>query len=111
MQALALLLPLLKSRRAMLAAAAIAVVFGAYLKGRSDLEAEYSRKAAEIAQETAKREAEALAAAYERGRQASLRAAQNAEKVREIVDEARAEAGAGDECLSAATVERLRGIR
>lgn len=51
------------------------------------------------------------AAAYARGLQAANVEARNEKEVERIVSDAGMEAGASDECVSNATVERLRNLQ
>lgn len=82
-----------------------------YIKGRTDCAVKQAGKRAEAAEEWAASVAEDLDKAYQRGAEAARIDAENDDKVEEIADEAAKEIGADDECLSAATVERLRQLR
>lgn len=93
------------------AGAVLAALGASYFKGRSDCAVKQAEKRAEAAEEWAASVADDLEAAYQRGAEAAKAAAENEDKVKEIADEAAKEPGADDECLSAATVERLRELR
>ena len=82
-----------------------------YVKGRADCAVKQAGKRAEAAEAWAASVAGNLEKAYQRGAEAARADTANKDKVKEIANEASKEPGAGDECLSAATVERLRELR
>lgn len=104
------LLAVLKSPLVRYVIVGLAAVSWAYLQGRSDCGARHARQAARMAQEWADKLEQANAAAYARGLQAARLEARNKALVEGIAEDAKKELGAGDICLSADLVERLRQL-
>jgi hypothetical protein len=93
------------------AGAVLLAISFSYTKGRTDCAVKQAVKRAEAAEQWAASVADGLEKAYQRGAESVRIDAENDNKVKEIANEAAKELGADDECLSAATVERLRELR
>ena len=105
-----LLLRLFSSRATRLLAVALLIFGWAYYRGRDDCGDKHRRKAAQEAAEWAEKIRVSEAEAYTRGLQAATREGQNEKIVETVGREAEKEPGAGDVCLSADTIERLRDL-
>lgn len=108
------MLALIKSPLFRYGAAVVAVAISyvaVFFSGKNVCRAEMAEKQAEIAQEWAEEVSEDIAAAYQRGAQDALRAADRRDRI-EDVEDAVSEDPAGDQvCSDVGIVDRLRDIR
>lgn len=87
------------------------IVFLAFMWGKNDQKAEHAEKQMELTKQYASDLSGANAAAYARGRDSLKQEMENNGKLEDIIADALAAEGAGNLCLSADLVERLRQLQ